>query len=184
MLLRQVKSIIVGALMATNLIVVVADSSSTTNIKNCLDPDKVDYNHDYFPEKAVLQHSKQWNITYHNTYKIITNKAVNKSYLLYQCGTEVPSSEKVAGKHHLHIQVPLQNKVALTQTTQIPHFEHLGVRRQVRVYVGDSQYISSPCLKYMIKEKFVIVKSNSQLYDYIQENEGVLVIGGPFANAL
>ena len=184
MRLSQAKSMIFGALMATNLIVpVMTDSSSTTNIKDCLDPSKVDYNHDYFPEKAILQHSKQWNITYHNTYKIITNKASNKSYLLYQCGTEVPSSEKIAGKHHLHIQVPLQNKVALSQTTQIPHLEHLGARRQVKAYIGSSSYISSPCLNYMIDESLIDVIPQSELDDYLQQNKDILVIGGPFGNA-
>jgi len=42
--------------------------------------------------------------------------------------------------------VPLPDGVALTSTVQIPMFELLGLRSQIKTYIGDPQYISSPCL--------------------------------------
>ena len=86
----------------------------------------VDYNKDYFPNKVSPTYSEKWDISYHNTYKIITNKEVEKTYLMYQCGTEPPVSEE--GKHALTFSVPLQDGVAISSTTMIPHLEQLGLR--------------------------------------------------------
>jgi len=120
-----------------------------TNFKGCVDPAEVSDCEDYFPEKVSPQFSKQWNMTYHRTYKILYNHQVNESYLMYQCGTTPPESEK--GKHNLEFAVPLQDGVAVTQTTNIPQFEQLGLRRQVKAYVGSSAYVSSPCFNTLLE---------------------------------
>ena len=73
-------------------------------------------------------------ITYHNTYKIIHNKFVDATYLLYQCGTEPPVEE--VGKHKLVLEVPHRGGLALTSTVQIPAIELLGLRDEVKAYVG------------------------------------------------
>ncbi len=75
-------------------------------------------------------------ITYHNSYKIIHNKFVNATYLLYQCGTEPPVEEVESGKHKLVIEVPHKGGLALTSTVQIPAIELLGLRSEVKAYVG------------------------------------------------
>ena len=118
-----------SSLLLTILNSKVVDAENTLK---CLD--SVDYNKDYFPDKVVPKFSKNWSITYHNTYKILTVKANNlnesepttESYLLYQCGTTPPESE--VGKHKFSIQVPLQDELVLTETNQIPHIEQLGLR--------------------------------------------------------
>jgi len=160
-------------------------ADSDKNSLGCLDPTKVDYSHDYFPEKAVLEYSDEWTITYNNTYKIICNKPKNVTYLLYQCGTEPPASEE--GKHHLTLQVPLQNGVAVTSTTQIPPLEHLGVRRQIKAFISTYDdavsAISSPCLNYLIDESVTDVVDSANLDTYLAANEGMVVFGGPFTNA-
>ena len=96
------------------------------NTRGCLETSEVDYDNDYFEDKVSAKYSKQWDITYHNTYKILTNKYVEETYLLYQCGTDPPESEK--GKHKLTIEVPLQDGIALTQTVDIPFLEQLNLR--------------------------------------------------------
>ena len=86
----------------------------------------VDYNKDYFPDKISPKYSQKWDISYHNTYKIVTNKEVGLSYLMYQCGTEPPVSEQ--GKHAMTFSVPLEDGLVIASTTQIPHLEQLGLR--------------------------------------------------------
>ncbi len=75
-------------------------------------------------------------ITYHNSYKIIHNKFVNATYLLYQCGTEPPQEEVESGEHKLILEVPHRGGLALTSTVQIPAIEMLGLRSEVKAYVG------------------------------------------------
>ena len=75
-------------------------------------------------------------ITYHNNYKIIHNKFVNATYLLYQCGTEPPVEEVESGNHKLILEVPHKGGLLLTSTVQIPAIELLGLRNEVKAYVG------------------------------------------------
>ncbi len=105
----------------------------SANTRSCLN--KVDDDVDYFPDKVSPKYSKQWSMSYHNTYKILTNHAEETSFLMYQCGTEPPESE--AGKHDLTFSVPLQDGVVLSSTTHIPKFEQLGLRY---VYVFGSVF--------------------------------------------
>ena len=64
-----------------------------SNTLNCV-RGTVDYNKDYFPNKVSPKYSKKWDISYHNTYKIFTNKEVGNTYLMYQCGTVSPVLRK------------------------------------------------------------------------------------------
>lgn len=97
--------------------------SADANYKKCIT--NVDYNKDYFPNKVVPKYSEQWDITYHNTYKILMNKNAGTSYLMYQCGTEPPSTEV---NHTMVISVPLEDGIVVSSTTMIPHLEQLGLR--------------------------------------------------------
>ena len=114
----QVLSIAVCAILAAR--------EAEGNTRGCLEPAEVDYDNDYFTDKVSPTYSKQWDVTYHNTYKILTNKYVDETYLLYQCGTEPPESEE--GMHKLTIEVPLQDGIALTQTVDIAFLEQLNLR--------------------------------------------------------
>ena len=58
----------------------------------------VDASADLFPEKVTPMHSQFWNVTYHGTYKILTNKASDLTYLFYHCGTE-PPADQLDGRH-------------------------------------------------------------------------------------
>ena len=75
-------------------------------------------------------------ITYFNNYKIIHNKFVNATYLLYQCGTEPPKEEVESGNHKMILEVPHKGGLAVTSTVQLPALELLGLRSEIKAYVG------------------------------------------------
>lgn len=115
------------------------------NPQSCLT--SVEAGKDYFPDKVVPTRSKLWTVSYHNTYKIVKNLDDDTTYLLYQCGSEPPQNVQA----NLTLSVPLQNGVALAVTPHIPHFELLGLRDEIKAYLGDPQYISSPCMNARLK---------------------------------
>lgn len=127
------------------------------NPTGCLD--EVNEGTDYFPDKVEALSSEFWDINYFNTYKILKNEIEDESYLLYQCGSEPPTSE-LDGRHKAVISVPISNGAAVSQTTHIPHLETLGMRTQIQGYLGDPQYISSPCVNQMIDDGDIIVVEN------------------------
>lgn len=198
---------------------VVIDEDNTAPVTNsCVTADEFDPNFDYFsglkyeatkysapvlvsdgedlfPEKVETDTTTDlFEISYHKHYKIVTNHFVNKTYLLYWCGTldQVPAEEMEVGKHHLVLSVPHTGKVAVTETPQIPLLELLGLRREIIAYIGDPQYVSSPCLNYMMNEENsieVVVdandpynsSTNQPLQDqFIKENPDVMIFGGPY----
>eukprot|EP00957_Ditylum_brightwellii_P025882 1958373-Ditylum_brightwellii.AAC.1 len=127
-----------------------------TNLQRCLEDGEFDPNVDYFPDKFVPHETTDlFTITYHNTYKIIHNKYINhnKTYLLYQCGTE-PPAEELDGRHQVVLSVPHTGGIGVTETPQITPLEMLGKRSEIKGYWGDPKFISSPCLDYIIAEKF------------------------------
>ena len=83
---------------------------------------------DYFPHKLSIKHSEIFDVTYHNSYKIVTisqpwpGAESGLTYLLVQRGTEVP-----AGVHADKIvEVPIRSIVTLS-TSYLPHLEMLDL---------------------------------------------------------
>jgi hypothetical protein len=99
---------------------------------------------DFFPEKVEAQESQYWSVTYENSYKIVRNSFANKSYLLYQCGTEPPQDQ--LDQHDSAIPVPIGD-FGLSSTPMIPFIELLGKRTNITAMVGIPGSIYSPCLK-------------------------------------
>lgn len=148
---------------------------SFTNAQNptgCLDG--VVEGTDYFPDKVEPLSSEFWSISYSNAYKILKNEIDDESYLLYQCGSE-PPAEELDGRHKAVISVPIAHGAAVSQTTHIPHLELLGVRTQIEGYLGDPQYISSPCVNQMINDGDIVVVQNTS---DATELEGLLSSSG------
>ena len=78
-----------------------------SNPQDCIAIEDFDEDTDYFPQKFVAhQTTDLFEISYHKTYKVVTNKFQDKSYLLYMCGTPPPPDEIASGKHHLILPVP------------------------------------------------------------------------------
>jgi iron complex transport system substrate-binding protein len=137
-------------------------ASFAQDISGCLS--NVDPNIDYFPNKVAPFASKSWSIDYFNTYKILTNYAANETYLLYQCGSEIPQSEVDSGRHTAIVQIPVTN-VGIGVTTIIPQLEQLGVVDSIIAFTSDPSLISSPCLLENIAEGNVIVLQSRDEYD-------------------
>ena len=93
----------------------------------------------YFPEKVYSDYSGQWNIIHHGKYKVITNKDSDVKYFLLQCSTEPP--EDAHYYHQFSLSVNFQGGILVTEMTQIPHLEHLGLRSEIKAFVVNPKYI-------------------------------------------
>jgi len=118
----------------------------------------VDPTVDYFPDKVAPKYSQNWSVEYHNTYKIVRNKVVNSTYLLYHC--EMPQ-EVQADQFTEAMQVPLTG-VAITETPMITFMEQLGLLDQVKYFATDPGRVSSPCFKQKIEAGQVVIFNQDQ----------------------
>ena len=147
---------------------------------------------EFFPQKFVPHSTTDLiTVTYHKTHKVVTNVFQEKSYLLYQCGTEPPADEIESGNHHLVLSVPHTGGIAITETPQIPPIELLAKRSEIKAIFGNPKLVSSPCLTHMMSEE--TVKSihfpdeawnNNTLLDmstadYLEEYPDAIVFVGP-----
>jgi hypothetical protein len=156
---------------------------------------------DIFGEKFIPHNTTDFlEITYHKTYKIITNKHQNppKSYLLYQCGTQIPQDVVDANDFDMVVSVPHQGGIAITETPQIPYLELLGLREQVIAYIGDPQYVTSPCMSHMLSddatpgpgtsiESFYDFNSTIQeanIQNFLDRHPDVIIVSGPTNNVV
>ena len=162
-----------------------------TNPKECVDYEE---GVDYFPEKFIPHETTDlFDIEYYDTYKVINNKFNEKSYLLYQCGTEPPADEINSDKYHMVLSVPHKGGVAITQTPQIAPLELLATRTDINAYIGNPQLISSPCLNHLMNEETVETIFNADdpynstlnrqfALDYVAANPDTIVFAGPTGN--
>jgi len=117
-------------------------TAASENPQGCITGEVVS-GKDYFPDKVSATFSKLWSVEYYNTYKIARNLDDGTSYLLYQCGTEPPTGIEA----NMTLSIPLQDGFAISTTSHLSHFELLGLRDELKAYMGDAQYVSSPCMK-------------------------------------
>lgn len=121
-----------------------------------------DHSHDddLFPHKVTPEYSESWDIEYYSTYKILTNKAVNASYLLYQCGTEVPANVDTS-KFDNVIPVPLQHGINIATTPMITFLEMLGLRTQIKGFLSYSEFVGSPCMIKLLNDGTIASSTNT-----------------------
>ena len=62
----------------------------TKNLILCVDLNSGKLDMNYFHKKVYSDYSGQWVITYHEKYKVLTNKESDVKYLPCQCVTEPP----------------------------------------------------------------------------------------------
>jgi hypothetical protein len=130
-------------LSITSLAILSLTSTQVHGSPSCLTT--VEDGVDYFPHKVIPEDSKFWDVEYANTYKIVTNKSANTTYLLYQCGSE-PPADQLDGRHAEVFEIPLSG-VGITQTPTITYLEQLGLLEEITVFLSDPDTISSPCFK-------------------------------------
>lgn len=138
-------------------------SKLESNLNGCATPYQKENIDDFFPDKLTPTYAKTFNITYHGTYKVLSNIATDESYLLYQCGTNPPQDEIDSGKYRVVTSIPLPDGIALTTTVQIPMFELLGLSDEIKTYIGDTLYISSPCLVDRIADGTLEVVASNEI---------------------
>lgn len=169
----------------------------TQNLQRCATEEEAELVQDFFPDKFVPQDPDGLDllkIEYFGTYKIVHNNFQNKSYLMYQCGTDPPADEVSSGKYHLVLPVPHKGGVAVTETPQIPPIELLGKRRDVFAYFGNPIYISSPCLEFMMDvegsvkgyydedDPFNVTLQAMRRSEFMADNPDAVIFGGPYGD--
>jgi len=164
------------------------------NPQDCINPADYDAGTDFFPEKFVPHDTTDLlTVDYHDTYKIVRNLFQDKSYLLYQCGTEPPTDEIESGEHHMVVSVPHTGGVATTQTGQIPHMEMLAKRSAISAMIGNPMLVSSPCLNDMMsngtietiyypEDPYNATLNFQGAADYISRNPDAIIFAGPTGN--
>jgi hypothetical protein len=199
-----------------NLEVGTTQDEGSVLLENLVDRCVIDYdpNVDYFPVKYEKPSISSYGdidifgekfephnttdfleITYHKTYKIVTNKHQDPpvSYLLYQCGTEIPQDviDDPNNNFDIVLPIPHQHGLAISQTPQIPYIEMLGLRAEVIGYVGNPVYVTSPCLSHFLDDGSIetVYDSNSTIQtelidDFIARNPNVIIFSGPTNNVV
>lgn len=134
------------------LVSFLVSASAVANQLECVPEGQVDTGKDYFPNKVIPTESQGWDVTYHNTYKVVRNLNANTAYALYQCGTEPPE-----GEYDAVIAIPLKAAI-VGQTTTIPFLEQLGQLESVVGFLTNIQFLSSACLRERIGNGLVATK--------------------------
>ncbi|KAL7564828.1 hypothetical protein ACA910_021084 [Epithemia clementina (nom. ined.)] len=139
------------------------------NEQGCVDT--VEAGVDLFPQKVAPVHSVLWSIEYNGTYKILTNNVAKESYLLYQCGTDVPTDLNTS-EFAAVLEIPLKT-AGLTQTPMITFMEQIGARDKIGAFLTDPQYIWSPCFAQAVQSGEVAVpeqRSDDQTPSLVGQN--------------
>ena len=185
----------IASAIITPLISTAVATELTTNPTDCIDPANFDADTDFFPEKFIPHKTTDLlKISYHKTYKIVTNHHQNKSYLLYQCGTEPPAEVIDSGDYHLVLPIPHKSGLAVTETPQITPLEQLGLRREIVSYIGNPKLVSSPCLNYMSQnDELNIIYYEDDPWNttlvaegidsFMETNSDLVILVGPYGDS-
>lgn len=129
----------------------------------------VDPSVDYFVTKVEPTISLQWSISYHKTYKIVTNLGANETYLLVQCGSSPPTTIDTSAFAAV-ISIPVQS-IGVDVTPTIPFLEQLGLVDNIIALTTDQSYVSSPCLLESIEQGDVFVVQTSEDLDGVTQED-------------
>jgi hypothetical protein len=105
-----------------------------------------------FTETVDADYSLLWQVSYHETYKIVTNDVATETapahVVLYQCGTTPPDASALpayaAGARFMAVPA---TGVGTTSTTYLPLIEMVGERNSLKAYGSTFDYVTSPCLR-------------------------------------
>ncbi len=115
-----------------------------------------DPDHDYFPETVQVDYARNFQVSYHRHYKVVTvtgpwsEKGESFKYLLVQCGTPIPSGFENAQM----IQVPLKSMVVLS-TTYFSFVEQLDLLERL-IGIANFKQVNSPKILERIERKQVV----------------------------
>jgi len=117
-------------------------------------------NVDYFDTKLVPQFATHFNISYHNSYKVITVQTHNtypdliqhKTYIAYLCGTPVPQ-----GVGGIAVEIPIKT-VGLTSVTYLPYVNFLGMLPSV-YFMNQKPSTMTSCMRKLYDEGQVQIET-------------------------
>ncbi len=105
----------------------------------------------YFPSEFVTdttpqrfqtgtEDAEKFTVAYYDTYKVVVNEVANITYVLYECGSDVPDAGSVP-EGAAFFQVPLTS-LSVSETVPFAFLEALGVADRVH---DVSPYVTSAC---------------------------------------
>jgi hypothetical protein len=154
--------------------------SSPSDCLGSVDPDT-----DYFVHKVTPFDSEFWDISYHNTYKILHNLASNSSYLLYYCGSTPPVDE-LDGRHDAVVEIPART-IAVRDSRAVSYLGDLGVKeRDISYLLWNPNFVYSQCLSDAINNGDIVVADTPEKQEEILSEGGMDTISfiPPSANTL
>ncbi|GAX81260.1 hypothetical protein CEUSTIGMA_g8692.t1 [Chlamydomonas eustigma] len=92
--------------------------------------------------KAQVTIAENFDVTYFDTYKVVTNTQVNETYVLYQCGTQPPSSSSFSTPVKF-FSIPLTSSY-IPDTTSAAFYNALLVSDRIGFVTED---VDEPCLQ-------------------------------------
>ncbi len=113
---------------------------------------------DYFPDKQELQDAKNFTLTYHNSYQVLTVQEPTQggkpeSYVLVKCGADKPKLTGDLAKATI-VTTPVKSLFS-GSTTHIPSLEALGSLNLI-TGVASKAYISSKAAQQRVKDPGVV----------------------------
>lgn len=127
-----------------------ASSLAACDVVQCISKfDLLAPGYDLFPVKSsVTSTTERWSIQYYPSFKVVNNTVVNEQYVLYQCGSTVPTaaSSPSIRSDAKYFQIPIQ-RACVDETTPVNFIELLGVRATIKAL--DVTYVTSACLNVM-----------------------------------
>eukprot|EP00808_Paulinella_micropora_P013280 g53102.t1 len=128
---------------------------------------------DYFPHKVEPVSAELFNVEYFNHYKVLTikNGAENLTYVLYQCGTPMPSMPS-NGTFAITL-----TSVGVTATPILPYLELLGVRSTIDAVFIAKDRIGSSCVLEQIEKNETYQEYEEVMYVQIFNETTIVHLG-------
>ncbi|KAJ1956648.1 hypothetical protein GGI12_005252, partial [Dipsacomyces acuminosporus] len=144
------------------------DGLQSTKCLSSSDSDK-----DLFQTKSTVKYAKLFSIDYHNSYKVVTSKSTNSTYVLYQCGTDKPSVKNASA----YIPVPVSS-AATWATTAAIFLEALGVQSDIK-NLGTAPSLVSPCLQKLLQDAIKPFNEGNSTATGQQQQDNTVVFNMP-----
>jgi len=164
-----------------------AVSAQPYDLQQCMDPD-LDPKTEIFVTKFKKKFSRNWKLTYKGTRKELqidkfgySGKTGKQTHLLYQCGTSISKQEENKFKPKFRIPVPVQAVVVHTASI-LPYLEHFNLLDKITGYIGNLEYVVSPCLLEAVENFDVTTYIDMDDYRDRPEDhtEGEVVLDGTY----
>lgn len=148
-------------LLASVAITLCSIAAVTADQRGCIT--SFDPNYNYFPStfsdqpfaiplgQTLVSTARDFTVQYFNSYKVVRNQRYSLTFVLYQCGADVPKyvpAADVKGDAVRYFEIPLQN-VAIDSSVQAGFFQLLGLAPTLKQV---SDLTVAPCIQKLLKQ--------------------------------